>query len=301
MFVIVVSKIPSADLNSPEKISSPGADAGNALNEGQTRRKKIDVPWWSDMYRYCGLPPGKTCEELADDLNMALLSRCSYGTYSCEPVFTLVEPHEIDFSNDQFHLEGFDAQLYHDPATDRYIVVFRGTDGIGDDWTANFEQADGNRTRQYDLAATLARDIAERFPDADIEFAGHSLGGGLATIAALETQRPATVFNTAALQPTTASLYGLEIEYGSADQYIEHIHTDYDPVTVLQERFDELDWKDLQTAPGHFTEIPNPDIPWVNATHDNAEGFVEGLAPVIWHSMDAVIHVLESLIAFNCS
>ncbi len=246
------------------------------------------------MYRYCGLAPGKTCEELADDLNMALLSRCSYGTYSCEPEFTLVEPHEIDFSNDQFHLEGFDAQLYHDPATDRYIVVFRGTDGIGDDWAANFEQADGNRTRQYDLAVALAKEIVNRFPEAEIEFSGHSLGGGLATIAALETHRQATVFNTAAL-------YGLTPEYEDANQYIEHIHTDYDPVTVLQERFDELDWYDLQTAPGEFTEIPNPDIPWVNAVHDNAPGFVEGLAPTIWHSMDAVVHVLESLIHYNCS
>ena len=253
------------------------------------------------MYRYCGLPPGKTCEELADDLNMALLSRCSYGSYSCEPGFTLVEPHEIGFANEQFHLDGFDAQLYYDPATDCYIVVFRGTDDIGDDWSVNFAQAAGQRTRQYDLALVLATNIALRFPDVNIEFTGHSLGGGLATIAALGTQRQATVFNTAAFQPTTASLHGLETEYENAEQYIEHIHTDYDPVTVLQERFDELDYRDLQTAPGHFTEVPNPDIPWVNATHDNAERFVEGLAPVIWHSMDAVIHVLESLIAFNCS
>ncbi|ASJ71506.1 hypothetical protein IMCC3135_07000 [Granulosicoccus antarcticus IMCC3135] len=282
-----------------ETYSSPEPDTGFNPGGGLARSAS-DVPWWSEMRRYCGLPAGKTCQDLTDDLNMALLSRCAYGNDSCEPLYTLVKPEEIGFTNDQFHLDGFDAQLYQDPATGRYIVAFRGTDGVGDDWDVNFEQARGNRARQYDLAFTLARDIARRFPGAEIEFTGHSLGGGLATVAALATQRPATVFNTAAFQPTTAALYGLTNEYANADQHVEHIHTDFDPVTVLQERLDDLDWGNLQTAPGHFTQIPNPDVPWVNAVHENAQQGIDGFFPAIWHSMDAVIHVLESLIAVNC-
>ncbi|MGQ7845927.1 DUF6531 domain-containing protein [Granulosicoccus sp. 3-233] len=261
------------------------------------------LPFWHDMRRYCGLPAGLTCEQLEDDLDMALLSRCAYGGLSCEPAFRLVSPAEVGMSNDRFDDEGFNAELYQDPADpDRYILVFRGTDNVGDDWPNSFAQAASEKTRQYDLALNLGRDVVKELPGRQIEFSGHSLGGGLASIAALGTQRQATIFNTAALQPGTAAAYGLEDEYREADAYIRHLHTDYDPVTVLQERADELGvFHDLQTAPGRFTEIPNPDIPWVNNVHAQAESFGEGFFPLIWHSMNAVIHVLESLKEFNCS
>ncbi len=264
--------------------------------------KEATLPFWHDMYRYCGLPAGLTCEQLAEDLDMALLSRCAYGGESCEPAFRLVSPSEIGMADDRFDNQGFDAQLYQDPdEPDRYILVFRGTDGVGDDWTANLDQAKGEWSRQYDLALNLGRDVVKELPGAQVEFSGHSLGGGLASIAALGTERSATVFNTAALQPGTANSYGLNTEYQDAEDYIRHLHTDYDPVTVLQERADELDIHDLQTAPGISTEIPNPDIPWMNEVNAQASSFGEGFAPTIWHSMNAVIHVMESLMEFNCA
>jgi len=229
------------------------------------------------------------------------LSRCAYGNVSCEPGFRLVSAAEVGMRSDRFSDRGFEAQLYHDSTQNRYILAFRGTDGVGDDWDANFAQARGERTRQYSLASNLAIDVSTRIGNADLEYAGHSLGGGLATIAALTTTGTATVFNTAAFQPTTAALYGLDSEYQNASSHVRHIHTDFDPVTVLQERADDLNWGDLQTAPGVQLEIPNPDHPWMNSEHENAPTFTAGLAPVLWHRIEGVIHVLQSLIHHNCS
>ena len=135
----------------------------------------------------------------------------------------------------------------------------------------------------------------------NLEFTGHSLGGGLATLAALGTNGVATVFNTAALQPGTAAIYGLQTEYQNAGSIIRHIHTDFDPVTVLQERADDLDFRDMQTAPGINLEVPNPDHLWMDQAHANAPTFMQGFIPVLWHSIDGMVHVLQSLIRTNCS
>jgi hypothetical protein len=275
-------------------------DNSAALNDIRTKTNPT-VPWYDDMRRYCNLPAGMTCSDLKDDLRMARLSQCAYGVVSCEPDFRLVRSAEVNMLDIRFSNQGFDAQLYHDGSQNRYILVFRGTDAHGDDWEANFGQARGEFTRQYNLALTLASDLIPEIGNASLEFAGHSLGGGLATLAALETNRTATVFNTAAVQPATAALYGLSSEYQNASAHVRHIHTEYDPNTVLQELADDLNWRDMQTAPGDQLEVPNPDHPWMNSTHDNAATFVGGLAPVLWHKITAVIHVLQSLIRYNCS
>jgi hypothetical protein len=266
-----------------------------------TRAKAPAVPWYHDMRRYCDLPAGMTCSDLEEDLRMARLSQCAYGVVSCEPDFRLVRSAEVNMLDIRFSNQGFDAQLYHDASQNRYILVFRGTDAHGDDWEANFGQTRGEFTRQYHLALTLARDLIPEIGNASLEFAGHSLGGGLATLAALETNGTATVFNTAAVQPTTAALYGLSSEYQNASAHVRHIHTEYDPNTVLQGIADDLNWGDIQSAPGVQLEVPNPDHPWMNSMHDNAATFVDGLAPVLWHKITAVIHVLQSLIRYNCS
>lgn len=279
--------------NTPEGYSAAFKDMRGKTNPS--------VPWYDPMRRYCSLPPGMTCSDLEEDLRMARLSECAYGAVSCEPEFRLVSAAEVGMLDIRFSDQGFDAQLYYDASQHRYILVFRGTDDTGDDWDANFGQARGERTRQYDLASNLAIDISTRIGTASLEFAGHSLGGGLATIAALETNSSATVFNTAALQPSTAALYGLTAEYQNANTHVRHIHTEYDPNTVLQGLADDLNWRNIQTAPGIQLELPNPDHPWMNSMNAIATTFTGSLAPILWHKITAVIHVLQSLIGYNCS
>ena len=270
----------------------------------------------ADTLRYCDTPQGKTCDELADDLRMAELSRCAYGTHSCEPRFQLVDPTTLGFrpNTSRFNDNGFNAQLYFDTVEQRHILSFRGTDGIGDDWTTNFAQARGEYARQYDLAQDLARELNNNPGIQNLSFTGHSLGGGLATIAALATQRQASIFNAAALQPQTAANYGLSNEYADSNLYVNHVHTRSDPLTRVQILADDVDYSptsrgpngntivhaDIQSVHGNNTQIPNPDIHWINNQHANATTFAQGLVFVINHSIEAVIHTLENLVSTNC-
>ncbi len=270
--------------------------------------------FFAGTLRYCRMPQGKTCDELVDDLRMAELSRCAYGTHSCEPRFQLVDPATLGLSPTRFSDNGFDAQLYFDPVGQRHVLSFRGTDGVGDDWTTNFAQARGQYARQYDLAQELAQDLERNANVQNLTFTGHSLGGGLATIAALATQRQASIFNAAAVQPQTATNYGLDFEYANSDSYINHVHTRSDPLTRVQNLADDVDYSptsrdahgntivhaDIQSVHGNNTRIPNPDIPWVNNQHANAPTPVQGIIFVINHSIDAVIHTLDNLVSANC-
>jgi hypothetical protein len=276
-------------------------EGNSAAFKGIRGKANPTVSWYDPMRRYCSMPAGMTCTDLEEDLRMARLSECAYGIVSCEPEFRLVNAAEVNMQDIRFSDQGFDAQLYHDASQNRFILIFRGSDNTGDDWDVNFGQARGEFTRQYDLAYILARDLIPQIGSASLEFSGHSLGGGLATLAALATNRTATVFNTAALQSTTSALYGLNSEYQNASTYVRHIHTEYDPNTVLQGIADDLNWGNIQTAPGVQLEVPNPDHPWMNAMNANATTFSQSLAPVLSHSITAVIHVLQSLIRYHCS
>ena len=78
------------------------------------------------------------------------------------------------------------------------------------DWANNFEQGTGIMAEgwQYERAkreALLAREEARRL-NYRLTFTGHSLGGGLATAAALHTNRPAVTFNAAGVNGWTTNL-----------------------------------------------------------------------------------------------
>ena len=78
------------------------------------------------------------------------------------------------------------------------------------DWANNVEQGTGIIAEgwQYERAkreALLARDEARRL-NYRLTFTGHSLGGGLATAAALHTNRPAVTFNAAGVNSWTTNL-----------------------------------------------------------------------------------------------
>ena len=87
-----------------------------------------------------------------------------------------------------------------DPTDHRVIVAFAGTGGslTGPDWQTDFKQGAGLPTRQYDQAV----DFADKWKATDgnnVILTGHSLGGGLASYAALKTNLHATAVNAAPL------------------------------------------------------------------------------------------------------
>jgi hypothetical protein len=97
----------------------------------------------------------------------------------------------------------FRARVYveGDGATARYVVSFRGTTSASD-WKANLRQGVGLPSDQYTRSLMIAKALA-RHPDANVTITGHSLGGGLASAAALASGRDATTFNSAGLSDAT--------------------------------------------------------------------------------------------------
>jgi len=85
-----------------------------------------------------------------------------------------------------------------------YTIAFRGSQSAGD-WVANVQQGAGFDSAHYRSALAIGERIA-RSPLADqVDFTGHSLGGGLASAAAIASGRPADTFNAAGLHGDTIS------------------------------------------------------------------------------------------------
>ena len=80
-----------------------------------------------------------------------------------------------------------------------------------------------------DRAMGLDRTFQRQF--LNIHFAGHSLGGGLGTSAALATRSPAVVFNPAGVHPYTVSSWGRgSASIGHATSYVTSFRTSDDPL-----------------------------------------------------------------------
>lgn len=100
-----------------------------------------------------------------------------------------------------------------------YILASRGTDDPKD-YISNAEQNFGLPARQYELGLAAARAIT-RAVDAThgrIIFAGHSLGGGIASLQGLAVCRPAYTFQAAGLSGPTMLFNG--VGFVDADSYV---------------------------------------------------------------------------------
>jgi len=105
---------------------------------------------------------------------------------------------------------GYVAAIYK-TAQGRYVVANRGTtsgESAAKDWKTNVQQGAGRRASQYDDAIRAALKIQAALPG-QVDFVGHSKGGGLAQAQALATHSPAVVFNAAALHGNTLGRHGL--------------------------------------------------------------------------------------------
>jgi hypothetical protein len=87
-------------------------------------------------------------------------------------------------------------------ADTQYVVAFRGSTSDRRDWVSNAQQAAGLNSDHYSRALAVGRAIA-RNDDAHVTITGHSLGGGLASAAAIASGKDATTFNAAGLSQNT--------------------------------------------------------------------------------------------------
>jgi Mbeg1-like len=182
----------------------------------------------------------------AIDLDMALISQDVYKADSAGRIgadgWSRVSDqdllaHGIDPENLHSDATGFQAGIYSD-GRGNYVLAFAGTDfkSIAD-WRANLGQGLGFNTAQYNQAVALAQDARDAF-GANLAITGHSLGGGLASAAALATGSPAVTFNAAGLSDQTLRDLGFspnqEREIAS-DGLVRRYDTQHDILTNLQQ------------------------------------------------------------------
>jgi len=160
---------------------------------------------------------------------------------------------------------GFKAMVYQDYITgeDQYVLAFGGTDGPSDisDWYNNIVQGSGMGAPAQYVAAMLIGDklaTQSKIPAGNLIVTGHSLGGGLASAAAVVTGAPADTFNASWLSPETLLtskdngtplrlisidplVYGYELYSGAlgslstAHDTIDAYFVDYDILTRVQQ------------------------------------------------------------------
>ena len=95
----------------------------------------------------------------------------------------------------------FHAEVYATGTAgqEAYTVAFRGSGGRAGDWVSNGLQGLGLPSNHYARALEIGRSISRVDPSIQVDFVGHSLGGGLAAHAANASGREAITFNAAGL------------------------------------------------------------------------------------------------------
>ncbi|SNS92605.1 MULTISPECIES: type VI secretion system tip protein TssI/VgrG [unclassified Azospirillum] len=154
-------------------------------------------------------------QEARHALDMGLLSQHVYGEDpTLPPGYSVV-------SQDELRMLGINPSSLNDPKTNfraevykkdgidgpEYVVAYRGTDfSKFADIKDNALQAFGAENEHYKQAIKLAREM-NIATNGKVSFTGHSLGGGMASAAAVATGRPAITFNAAGLHPDTVAAY----------------------------------------------------------------------------------------------
>lgn len=246
------------------------------------------------------------CAEIANGQRYGELSQCIYDPSTCQSPnisdeWQEVDPSELGLEEDDFISGGFAAGVYQSSETGEYTLVFRGTDNLSD-WIDNLGQGAGFTTSQYEMAIELARALQDGLPPgSNITVTGHSLGGGLATAAALELGVPAVVFNAAGLNPQVAADNNLDMS--QANNLIDLYHVegeiltsaqDLGPITMPLPFFPYYTTIDGPSAPGERVSLPPPSDEWLEDNIDYAWYLPNALEESIQlHLMTSVMQSLQ--------
>lgn len=122
----------------------------------------------------------------------------------------------------------FRARVYAN-ADGGYVVAFRGS-ATAEDWRNNFQQGLGLDSGHYDKALVIGERL--RTAGEDVTLTGHSLGGGLASAAAVASGLEADTFNAAGLSDDTLQAARAN---GAAAPHVDAYYLDGDPLSRVQD------------------------------------------------------------------
>lgn len=134
---------------------------------------------------------------------------------------------------------GFYAALYQSEKDSKNkVLAYRGSEMEMEDWETNFKLAFGKNASQYDQAKDLAKsvkDYCKKRRD-KLEITGHSLGGGLATVASLATKTVCCTFNSVGIHQNTLEKWDENEEWKSKARDLIHAYrVDGEILTSIQE------------------------------------------------------------------
>ena len=149
-----------------------------------------------------------------------------------------IDPSELDTAN------GMQATIYQN-ADGKYVLAFRGTEldrEFSKDGWADLQGATGASDQVHeaiDLSIKLARAVGRE----NVDFTGHSLGGELASAAALATGGNAVTFNAAGLSDTNQAIarghcidaFGFDAQAPADGSNVKAYSFQLDPLNAAQD------------------------------------------------------------------
>ena len=320
----LINSFSTAQKQAYDKALAQNLSTDEALKVAQMVEMGQRVDAYKLTLSRCSLADSRTLQRIAafDDMRLA------YDSYFKESIQELLPPNvsrvdsarALQLSNGLAYVDestGFASALYRNSASGHYTLAFRGTDDVNasslgnslserqltPDGRASFLQAYGKPSPQYDQAVDLASALAQS-PDirGDLSFTGHSLGGGLAAVAAMSTRLSANTFNASGIHPATAERYKFLL--ADAPEYVTAYNVKGDWLTSVQDGT----WKGTlplamraslglgdALADKLYPERPNlpPAIGYRQAL-DSAQLFA---SPAQLHSSPAVLQALYQWIA----
>ena len=236
---------------------------------------------------------------------MIKLSDCSYRNHTCSALPRGWKDADLDkLGLDRAKFEdpesGFYARLFYNEKARKYVLGFEGTNEKKD-WIKGNTQAALILVPQYQKAVELAYLVNKQLGKNNLSFTGHSLGGGLASMAAMITGHKAITFNAAGISKPTVQDAMRRYSFTATEK--KAIYKNWNnrnklvtAYTVKGDKLTQAQWLTLgvDNAIGRHVQLPNL-IDSAHGMPDNNLGKIKYAARHPFQTADAALQNTWSL------